>query len=444
MSEKKTLLKHALTVLLGQLAVISFGVTDTIVAGRYDPNALAALSISSAIYISVYVALLGVLQAMLPMLAELHGAKSLQKIGDLFHQGLYLLFGLCFVGLTVLLSPQFILKWTQVPDKLHQSVCDYLFLLAIALPAALFFRLFSTLNQSLGHPTTVTLIQLIALAIKIPLSILLTFGFADMEPQGLQGCAVATILVNYAMLSISVYLLKYKELYQDYGIWKKPLPPNFKDIGLIARSGVPNALSVTVEVTSFTFMALLIARLGVTASASHQVAANLAALLYMVPLSFGIATSARTSYWLGAHNFAMVKNSVKAGFQLLLLISFLLSTLLWLARDEISHIYVSDPEVMRITSELIGLLAFYHFSDAVQTICFFVLRSLKVVLIPFFIYSLLLWGIGLGGGLILAYHKDIVYFQSPSAFWLSSIAALCFVSASLLILLRLKLNRFGS
>ena len=55
-----------------------------------------------------------------------------------------------------------------------------------------------------------------------------------------------------------------------------------------------------VEVTSFTLMALFIARQGTTASAAHQIASNLAALLYMVPLSLAIATSARVSYWLGA------------------------------------------------------------------------------------------------------------------------------------------------
>ena len=47
-------------------------------------------------------------------------------------------------------------------------------------------------------------------------------------------------------------------------------------------------------------MALFIARLGTLASAAHQVAANLAAVLYMVPLSLAIATSARVSFWLGA------------------------------------------------------------------------------------------------------------------------------------------------
>jgi hypothetical protein len=48
------------TVLTGQLAVMAFGVTDTIVAGRHSSEAsLAALSVGSAIFISVYVALMG-------------------------------------------------------------------------------------------------------------------------------------------------------------------------------------------------------------------------------------------------------------------------------------------------------------------------------------------------------------------------------------------------
>ena len=44
MSEKTLIARHAFTVWVGQLAVMAFGVTDTVVAGRYDPTALAALS----------------------------------------------------------------------------------------------------------------------------------------------------------------------------------------------------------------------------------------------------------------------------------------------------------------------------------------------------------------------------------------------------------------
>ena len=53
MSELRTIARHAGTVLVGQLAVMAFGVADTVIAGRYSPHALAVLSLASSIYISI-------------------------------------------------------------------------------------------------------------------------------------------------------------------------------------------------------------------------------------------------------------------------------------------------------------------------------------------------------------------------------------------------------
>ena len=72
--DRGTIARHAGTVLVGQLAVMAFGVTDTVVAGRFAQDALAALSVGSAIFISVFVSLMGALQALLPVWAELNGA----------------------------------------------------------------------------------------------------------------------------------------------------------------------------------------------------------------------------------------------------------------------------------------------------------------------------------------------------------------------------------
>ena len=60
MSDISVIARHAVTVLAGQLAVMAFGVTDTIVAGRFSADALAALSVASAVFVSVYVSLMGV------------------------------------------------------------------------------------------------------------------------------------------------------------------------------------------------------------------------------------------------------------------------------------------------------------------------------------------------------------------------------------------------
>ncbi|MFM7802299.1 MAG: MATE family efflux transporter, partial [Limnohabitans sp.] len=197
MSERKTILKHAGTVLIGQLAVVAFGVTDTIIAGRYNPQALAVLSVSSAVYISVYVTLLGVIQALLPMFAELFGGKKFSSIGQILRQSLYVWLALSLIGALVLLSPYFLLKSTQVPSSIQEEVQAYLGILAVALPAALFFRLYSSLNQSIGKPRLVTWIQISALILKIPLSIILTFGTSATQGMGIAGCALATVIVSF-------------------------------------------------------------------------------------------------------------------------------------------------------------------------------------------------------------------------------------------------------
>lgn len=436
MSEQKIILKHASTVLAGQLAVVAFGVTDTVIAGRYDSHALAVLSVASAIYITVYVALIGVIQALLPIFAELYGAKKFDQMGIVFRQTLYVWLALSALGIVILISPYVILQWTKVPVALQPQIQSYLGLLALALPAALFFRLYSSFNQSIGKPRLVTWIQIGGLIVKIPLSILFVFGNSFIPELGLAGCAVATILVTVAMALIALYLLKINPLYDRFTLLKRIEPPYVNQLKHMAKLGIPNGFSVLVEVTSFTLMALFIARLGTAAAASHQIACSMTALLYMVPLSFSIAISARVSYWIGAENFVKMRESILTGFQLVTLEAIVLSSTLWVFSKEIASFFASDNSVSSTAAELLAIVGFYHLGDALQTLCFFILRSFKVTFLPMLLYSVMLWGIGLSGGYLLAYHglPGITAMQSPHAFWIMSFIALLLVGSSLLYL----------
>ena len=130
MSELGTIARHAGTVLIGQLAVMAFGIADTVIAGRYSPQALAVLSLASSIYISIYVALNGMLQALLPVWAQLRGAGRTAEIGQSVRQALYICAGAALIGCTALWFPQPWLSWTDVPQALWPEVRAYLQVLA--------------------------------------------------------------------------------------------------------------------------------------------------------------------------------------------------------------------------------------------------------------------------------------------------------------------------
>jgi multidrug resistance protein, MATE family len=437
-AEVSTIARHALTVMVGQLAVMAFSITDTIVAGRFDTSALAALSIGASIYISVYVSLMGVMQALLPVYAELHGARQYPALGRAVHQSLYLAGALIALGMAVMLYPQPLLRAAQVPTVLMPAVENYLHILAWALLPSLGFRMYSSLNQALGKPLLVTWLQVGSLFVKVPLTIWLTFGGPGVPAMGLAGCAWATFIVNWLMLLCAFLMLRTQPLYQPLQLMRRMEPPHWRQLARFVRTGVPAGLAYLVEITSLTLMALFIARLGVTHSASHQIAANMTGVAYMLPLSSSIACSARVSYWIGAGNAAQARIVARLGLAMTISLATLVSTLLWTVARPIASLYSANPAVVALAASLLSWVAVYHWFDALQTICAFVLRCYRVTLWPLVMYTLMLWGVGLAGGYALAYTDGAwgAAMQSAQAFWIAGAMALGMVAMFLLWLFR--------
>jgi MATE family multidrug resistance protein len=295
--------------------------------------------------------------------------------------------------------------------------------------------MYSTLNQSLGYPRLVTWLQAGALLVKIPLSVLLTFGAGDVPGMGVVGCAWATLAVNTLMMLTGLWLLRTQDIYRPYRLWRLPEKPQWSVLQHFLRLGVPAGLSIMVEVTSFTLMALFIARLGAVASASHQIAASMAAVLYMVPLALGIASSARTGYWLGAGQPQRARQAAGLGISLAIGAAVLCAAALLLGREAIAHAFTNDPMVAKTAIVWLAWVAVYHLADAVQAVCAFLLRCYRITIAPLLIYTAFLWGFGLYGGYLWAYEDSALsgwlqWTSRPAVdtFWISSSLALAAVS----------------
>ncbi|MFG5779391.1 MATE family efflux transporter [Comamonas sp. J-3] len=431
--------KHAATVFVGQIAVMGFGVVDTIVAGRHAPTSLAALSVGSAIFVTVYVSLMGLLQALLPIWSEMHGARRHASIGPSLRQSLYICLAASALGMVVLFNPAPLLRWTEVPPELQPLVLDYLAIVGWSLPAALLFRIFSTLSQALGKPQLVTWLQAVSLPVKLLLSVWFTFGGLGLAPMGVVGCAWGTFVVNFFLCGVGWFLLRTQSLYAPAQIWRKLERPHWPTLAQFAQLGVPASLSILVEITSFTLMALFVARMSTAASGAHQIAANVTALMYMVPLSLAIATSARASYWRGAGDEVRARQVAFMGLKAAIGLAAVLACGVWLGRSLIVPIYTHTPQVITIALPLLAWVSLYHLADATQTVSIFVLRSYRITFAPLIIYCSLLWGVGLWGGFQLAYHGigSFAARQSPIAFWMCAAGALLLAAACFVLLLHL-------
>ena len=428
-------------VLIGQLSVVAFGTVDTLLVARFAAADLAALAVGAAAYITVFIGLMGVVVAIAPISGQLFGAGKLQAAGQQLHQAVWLALGLAVLGCTVLVFHAPFLSLSQVSPEVAAKVRGYLLALAFALPASLLFTAFRGFNTAVSRPKAVMLLQLGGLALKIPLSMLLVNGAPGLglPAQGVVGCGIATALAMWCQLLAAAWLLRRDRFYAPFEL---PLAPGrallHRPEGAAMRSqlrlGVPMGLTILIEVTSFSFMAIFIARLGTTAVAGHQIAANLVALMFMVPLALGNATGTLVAQRIGAGDIADARRIGWHGLQLALVVSTLMGAAVLLGRGSIVRLYTHDPVVIAAALPLLAWVAFFHVMDAVQGVAAFVLRAWRIATVPLLVFVVSLWGVGLGGGYTLAFDPFggvPAGWQGARGFWIAAAAGLALAALGL-------------
>ncbi len=134
------------------------------------------------------------------------------------------------------------------------------------------------------------------------------------------------------------------------------------------KLGLPIAMTILFEVTLFAAVAILLAPFGAIAVASHQVALNFSALMFMIPLSIGMATSIRIGHLLGEQNPEQAKVATKCAFFLGISIAIFTACLTVIGRDFIANLYSIHPPVIEFASGLLLFSAMFQFSDAIHVI----------------------------------------------------------------------------
>jgi multidrug resistance protein, MATE family len=439
------LLKLAGPLLVGQLAVIAFGVLDTAMTARYSADDLAALAIASAIFISVYVGLTGVVSALAPIAGQLFGAKRYDEIGEEVRQAIWLSVLLSLFGALILWNADLILDISQVSPEIHAKASLYMHILVLGLPASMAMRVLIALHNAVSRPTIITVVQLLGLAAKFPLNYLFIYGAFGIEGMGGPGCAVATVIINWLWLLITLWIVLADRFYKPFALFARFSKPDFHRIGVILRLGMPIGFSYLIEVTSFTFMSLFIARLGTEALAGHQIVANIGTVIYMVPLAISIATMTLVSQSIGANQQSKAEQIGWSSVFFTTTACAVIGLTAWFFRTELLNLYDPPEEVKQFAIPLFLFIAFYQIFDALQVSAAFILRAYRIAFWPMLIYAVSLWGVGLGGGYMLGFNVTgnvPLALQGASGFWAANSISLGVAAVFLLYLFKRTAVRF--
>jgi len=417
-------------VFIAQFAVMANGLIDTIMAGRYGTADLAAVGIGASIYATLFITLMGVLFALTPVAAQLYGAGRHHAIGEEVRQSAWLALALAALSFTLLRHPAPLLALASLAPEVEMKVRAYLDAISWAVPATVLFRVFGSFATAVARPRIVMTLNLAGLALKVPLNAAFMYGVAGIPGLGAPGCAVATAVIAWlACVAGWLYCAREPD-FARYGVFAKWSWPNARAQWQLVTLGLPIGFTTLVDVTSFTFMALFVARFGAQYSGAHQIAANIGALSFMLPLALGNATSVLVGHAIGAGDPHRARITGLIGIGLGVVLSLAVALAIFAGAAGIASLYTPDPDVRRIGAALLALVAVYHVVDAEQAVAVNVVRAYKKTAVPMAIYVVALWGIGLGGGYLLGIVGWGGEPMRAAGFWIGAIVGMTLTAAA--------------
>lgn len=438
-AEARQLLLLAIPVIIAQFSQTSMGVVDTILAGQYSAVDMAAVAVGTSVWLPAILFAHGLLQAMTPVIAQLNGAGRRDRIAHQTRQGYWLAGALATLLVALLYhSDKLLLMMDNVDPALVDIATRYIRALSLGAFGYLFFQVARNQCEGMARTKPGMVIGCIALLTNIPVNYICINGKLGVPAMGGAGCGVATAIVYWLMFVLMyTYTRKTRHFWQIRAAERTRFSlPDWRVLQNLIRLGFPVALAYFFEVTLFAVVSLLVSPLGVVNVDGHQIALNFSSLVFVFPMSVGIAATIRVGFRLGEQ--AVDGARVAAWTAQLIGISFAICTALFTItfRTSIAALYNDTPAVIALASSLMLLAAFYQISDAIQVVGSGILRGYKDTRSIFFITFIAYWLIGLPTGYLLGLTHWITEPMGPAGFWIGFILGLS--AAALMMLFRIR------
>jgi MATE family multidrug resistance protein len=422
--EARSLLVLAAPIMTAQLAQQALSFVDTVMAGRVSAIDLAGVAVGGSIWGPIFLFLYGVLLALTPMVAQLHGAGKTDETGPLARRSIIVALLLALIAMLLLRNAETLFIRMQVDTQIASISVDYLKALSWGVPAVTLFFLLRNLSEGLGLARPSMIIGLASIPVNVIGNYVFIYGKLGITAMGGVGCGWASALSLWFMCACMLLTIWRVRKYSMTHFFDLSTRHGTEGATQLLRLGLPIGLSLLVEASIFALIALFLAPLGALAVASHQITLNYSSLIFMIPLSISSAITIRVGHAIGKQRFDRARLVSKAGLTLNSSIALITAIFTLVFAQKIAAIYTHDSQVIAIAVGLFYLNAFYQFSDAIQVGAAAALRGYKDTRIPLFLIVISYWVISLPLGYSLALTHFWGSPLGPKGFWMSLIVGL--------------------
>ena len=371
------LIRLALPVTVGQLAIVGMGITDIIVSGSFSTNDLAGVSLGGAVFNLAIMLTIGIVLGNGPIIGQFFGSGDFISLRRQFQSCLWLCLPLG-LGCALLTSIGIVaLPLLDTSSAVSSVAIAYLWPMmgsAFLLPFILVFR---TTFESIGQARPAMTFNLIGFLLNIPLDYALAFGYWGLPSLGGAGCGWASLLVSIFIVGGEALYARFALPLQSYRLLTKVARFNGERVRETLKVGLPIGGAILAEGGFFLIIPLFIAHLGAVVVGGHTIAINFDWAMFMIPMGISQAIAVLTAQELGRHNPALARQICFSGLALTVSIALIQASFVIVFRHQIAALFSADPDVTNLAALLLIYAAAFRVFDAINVVGNGALRGYK-------------------------------------------------------------------
>lgn len=431
------MIRLAVPLIAAELGWMAMGVVDTLMVAPLGAAALGGAGIGSSLFIAVGIFGMGLLLGLDTTVAQAFGA------GDLEECDRWLIAGLWLALIATL--PLAVIMWLLVkclpvlgfhPDVLPH-VTAYFPIVCYSLPPLLAYAALRRYLQARSRVGAIAFALISANLINAVANAALIHGFGPIPALGVSGAAWATVISRCYMVAVlaGVVWRLHRGSEVRHLSWAFPAAR----LRRLLTLGLPAAAHLTFEVGVFSAVTALAGQLRPESLAAHQIALNIASVVFMVPLGVSSAAAVLVGQHIGARDATGARHAGWAAIGLVQVFMVSAALTLVLAPTPFIRLFTAEAAVIAVGAQLLGVAAAFQLFDGLQVATTGALRGLGETRVPMLISLVGYWVSGLPFGWWLCFRAG----YGVVGLWMGLAASLCLVGTALLLLWRARIRRIA-
>ncbi|HEY6832956.1 MAG TPA: MATE family efflux transporter, partial [Pseudolabrys sp.] len=347
-----------------------------------------------------------------PLAAQAYGARDPRMVRRALRVGLWTsvmlgipLIALQSMGETLLLA----LGQEQETARLAGT---YLTGLGWSLLPAWWFIALRGFMSAVNRPEPALWITLAAIPANALLAYALIYGAFGLPRLELLGAGTATTLVNIGMCVAGFWIAYTQRPFKKYRVLNRFWRFDGALLRQLVVVGAPISGAFLLEYGLFASAAILMGWIGTTALAAHQIALQVAAVLFMVPFGISMAATVRVGHAVGREDSA---GSRRAGFAAIGLGATFMAAMV-LVIVALRHViplaflgaHTADAgATVALAATLLAFGSTFFVVDGIQTIAAGALRGLNDTRVPMIFAAVSFWVVGFATSYTLAFAAKL-------------------------------------